>query len=134
MNTYAYVDENPLSYFDHLGLANSGPWPRPKPNPGPRYPGSSCGPAGSNFNFPNEWGGASIESACQNHDQCYENCGKAKAQCDWELYKDIRKACLSARNPPACYIASIAYYQAVYWGGDTPFESARRKAQCNCRQ
>ena len=130
INTYGYVGGNPILDSDRDGLMGS----RGKILREPRYPGSSCGPAGSNYNFPNEWGGASIEPACQNHDRCYDNCSKTKGQCDGELYKDIRNACRSATNPPACYAASVAYYEAVYWGGNTPFEDARRKARCNCQQ
>jgi len=33
-NTYGYVLQQPLGMFDAIGMANSGPWPRPKPGAG----------------------------------------------------------------------------------------------------
>lgn len=33
INTYVYVANDPVNQIDPLGLANSGPWPRPKPRP-----------------------------------------------------------------------------------------------------
>jgi RHS repeat-associated protein len=128
LNTYSYVGGNPVWDFDNDGLMGS----RGKVLTTPRFPGSSCGPEGSMYNFPNKfWGGANIEAACQAHDRCYENCSKSKRKCDSQFYSDIRQACLNLNDPVACNLASIAYFAAVSLGGDEPFKSARRQG-CVC--
>ena len=114
INGYTYVNGNPVWDFDSDGLMGS----RGKVRTTPRFPGSSCGPEGSLYNYPNKfWGGANIEAACQAHDRCYEDCNKSKRQCDSQFYSNIRKACLEAQDPVACNLASIAYYAAVSSGG-----------------
>lgn len=129
INTYGYVGGNPVWDFDSDGLMGS----RGKVRTTPRFPGSSCGPEGSLYNYPNKfWGGANIEAACQAHDRCYENCNKSKRQCDSQFYSNIRRACLEAHDPVACNLASIAYYSAVSSGGEDPFRKSRLE-RCSCR-
>jgi len=132
--SYTYSSNNPMSETDPLGLMGSGVGSLNKKNQPktPRYPGSSCGSEGNPNNYPNEFGGASIENACQRHDRCYEDCSKSKKQCDIQLYTDIRRDCDNASNPASCNLASIAYFVAVSRMGDDPFFNTRRKT-CQCQ-
>jgi RHS repeat-associated protein len=51
LNTYAYVDSNPIWDWDADALMGS----RGNVRRVPRFPGSSCGPEGSLFNYPNQF-------------------------------------------------------------------------------
>jgi len=129
LNTYLYVDAAPLTQFDILGLMGGGGNHAPRTTP--RYPGSSCGPEGSNDNYPNSWGHfASFETACQSHDRCYENCAKTKGQCDSTFYHEMRGACIDTGGEPICFMASIAYYTAVISSRDAA--DAFRKGHQHC--
>jgi len=142
LNTYAYVDSNPLYWVDQFGLHHGKPHGQMGHRGGGRrttvrFPGSSCGPEGSPKNYPNKfWGPPTWEDACRAHDRCYGDCSKSrksKKQCDFQFYIDIRRSCRkdNSQSPLSCNLASIAYYPAVAFGGGEAFKKARSKCGCS---
>ena len=111
LNTFGYVEANPLSYVDPLGLMGFGGGPRNKPGysrfrptPGSPFPGYNyCGPG--------DRGGppvSCVDAACKKHDECYAACGLragtrwvphffsgCAAKCDVELSRG-HKGCSDA--------------------------------------
>ncbi len=141
MNLYAYVNSNPILGVDPMGLFWDGstppttPVPNPNPTPNqPRFPTSSCGPAGSPSNYPNgmfgQWG---FEFACKYHDQCYGTCGADKGYCDNAFKEIMRWECNKLGDMVSrqmCRNMAQTYYQAVNHGGDDAYNNAQRGCSC----
>ena len=103
VNTFGYVDGNPLNSYDFRGL-RKGPF------------GPKCGPEGSiTATFIPDIS----PNACDEHDRCWEECARrcagknCKTICDWKF---------TFRNP--------VYGLAVSGGGDQVYEDLERKFGC----
>ncbi len=139
INTYLYVID-PLTQVDPFGLMGRGAGiPSKSAQKGPkqpRFPGSSCGPAGDPNNFPSNFGAWSFEKPCQNHDACYCRCGAPKAVCDRQFYKDMIDQC-NGVQPSAglgfarifCKDAAHDYFMAVVLGGASAYNNAQAKCK-----
>ena len=75
LNTYGYVEANPIGKIDPFGLLPVMPWPEFGP---------VCG-SGSNTGLIPD---GIYKKACENHDKCYSTCGKTKQECDEAMVMD----------------------------------------------
>lgn len=112
LNTYAYVEGNPLAGIDLFGLANSGRWPRPKPQPRPpSWPGNGnltpgfgdqdwrCSLYGTSAE---EWANATpcVRKCCVIHDACF-----ARSKCNASSW--IRTGSLFGGECGLCNIEAV---------------------------
>ena len=126
-----FVGNNPILNADYLGLA--------------------CGSGWSEYVVPDSPGGFDFSSPCENHDNCYETCGRSKNDCDSSFLKDMMSVCskqpevveelcfssythsyTTCRDMPRARCENFArtYYNAVVrWGGN-PYKNAQSKNGC----
>jgi hypothetical protein len=108
---YAYVENNPLTNIDPMGLMGyghgTGPFPTPTPYQGPFGP--DCG-SGANASWVPDgpWKGA-----CQNHDKCYSKCGVSRFQCDIDFLFDS--------------YGNVTYFLFIRRFGEGPFNDAQKE-------
>jgi RHS repeat-associated protein len=130
LSTYAYVDGNPASGADHLGLANSG-W---QPSPGLQnlrnwqsvpgnfiYHGNWCGPGwtgGRQESYSTRTSGYkppvnSLDGGCQRHDVCYFQCRK-----DFPCERKRRGTCMTTCDRDLAWAAASSgskYSSPLWW-------------------
>lgn len=134
INTYAYVESDPINDVDPFGLKRGGGAATAE-----KYSGKYCG-SGWSFSLVPEsfrFGAANFSQACKNHDTCYGTCGKNKAECDAKLKSDMMAACSSKLGPGsrmtgACYLQAHRYFQAVDTFGGEAYQKAQSKCT-NCK-
>ena len=115
------------------------------------YLGLACGSGWSEYVVPDSPGGFDFSSPCENHDNCYETCGRSKNDCDSSFLKDMMSVCskqpevveelcfssythsyTTCRDMPRARCENFArtYYNAVVrWGGN-PYNNAQSKNGC----
>lgn len=107
LNTYLYVDANPVRWVDPRGLLK-GPF------------GGVCGAAGTDQAT---WIPDVTPGSCQKHDNCYDKCAKrcagyrCKEQCDFDLMTVGQ---------------NLLYGTATYYFGDEAYDAAKRRNGCSC--
>jgi RHS repeat-associated protein len=126
LNTYAYVDNQPLNWFDRFGLVKDcsywgGTNCREYEADGVGPFGEICGPVDGNLAT---WIPDISINACEMHDRCYGDCAKecagdwCKLSCDYKLWFS---------NP-------FYGFTTALFGGDA-YEAAKRKEGCyGCEQ
>src|SRR5688572_30423088 len=126
MNTYGYVDANPVRGSDRLGLANSGAFKTPPMPPGSfKYHGYWCGPGwtgGNRGSYSPDVPGYRppmdrLDEGCQGHDMCYYSC-RVGQPCN----KKARGACMTQCDrvlAGASASAGSKYSSPLWWWMDS---------------
>jgi len=130
LNTYGYVEMNPISRIDLLGLVyglgnGSSPYSQyyvvQKSAGEPGVFGPVCGARGSLaaiMFIPD----GSNRLACQAHDDCYATCGKTKEQCDMEF---------AANGAPIYSWVLSDVFKRV---SKNAYDNAQEEAGCSCSE
>ncbi len=125
LNRFAYVEANPLSLADPLGLMGQGSGGNARPFRKP----DCCG-SGLNEPFvPNTPLGFNFLPACRAHDACYENpSGGRKQACDQNFLDTMKQECERFPRGQRATCGSLAntYFDAVDRLGGSAFDNARR--------
>jgi hypothetical protein len=104
---------------------------------------NGCGPEGwIGHLVPNGLGYYNFVDPCNNHDECYGNCGSAKDVCDSTFRSEMHGSCKARKAgtakdvaaglvglPPCDRVAEI-YYGAVHVGGGSAFQDAQKASGC----
>lgn len=102
---------------------------------------ASSGYCGTSWHEPlvrDHWDAANFSDACEQHDRCYETCGRSKAECDHEFERNMEAECRDAypgggidylrRN--SCIGIANTYAVAVEHLGSVPYHDAQRRSNC----
>jgi hypothetical protein len=112
--------------------------PNRVPKPGHTPGANGCGSVGHPLTpfIPNNFLGANLKPACDDHDRCYETCNRNRRRCDSQFHQQLKAICRDQfgfgprRN--ACITQAAIYYAAVSSpSGTSAYEDAQKKA-CNC--
>lgn len=140
-NSEAAAKRKAKRSYDGMGQSGFAPrcpftapnvWPRLKANPRPNNP-NGCG-SGS-FKVPD----LNFRHCCNDHDNCFDDCGKTFERCNLEFLGCMTRACINDFNrwynfwlQPGC-IATGAFYASVVQGpaGVVALYSAN-KDRCEC--
>jgi TolA-binding protein len=95
--------------------------------------GKGCGSGLSTQIIKDNWLLFDFTSACEAHDQCYEQCNRHRKTCDNDFFTHLQQACPTQQEKPVQYhmcqeIAKLYWYTVSKTG-----ESAWKKAQTTCR-
>ncbi|KAB1282476.1 Group XIIA secretory phospholipase A2, partial [Camelus dromedarius] len=81
----------------------------------------------------------SLTKCCNQHDRCYETCGKSKNDCDEEfqsclskICRDVQKTLGLAQHVQACETTVELLFDSVIHLGCKPYLDSQRAA-CRCR-
>lgn len=101
----------------------------------PCWAWNTCGESGSwkRRLIPDQWGKARFSPACNNHDDCYDTCGRSKHECDKNFHSELRDACkkaYSANFRPPCYWIIDTYHSAVHRMGGDAYRRAQKAKHC----
>jgi uncharacterized protein RhaS with RHS repeats len=127
LNTYAYVENNPLRKVDPYGLLGYSPGPDLRRGgipgfglpalPGPFGPvcGPSDNPVVATWLVPDIF-----RNACESHDDCYDDCSRTKKECDDEFRRNTSGG-----------IGRLYDYMATETSkSQEQFDKARKKCKC----
>ena len=103
---------------------------------------NGCGSSWNELIVPDEYPPISVvaqfsfESACNQHDLCYGECGSDKQRCDSMFYENMKQECQKLAQERGvndevagfCYVMATIYYNAVHEFADGAYEDAQNDA------
>jgi len=128
VNSYTYVNNNPLRFVDPFGLEQGNNRQRGYPDPKISFPFSwpppkSCAGCGTAWNE-NVVPDVYLE-ACNRHDKCYGTPGRSKLSCDWDFFKDA----FAESGPSPNIIGPFIYFLGPLLGGGDAYRDAQNQAR-----
>uniref|UniRef100_A0A3Q2DLZ9 Group XIIA secretory phospholipase A2 n=1 Tax=Cyprinodon variegatus TaxID=28743 RepID=A0A3Q2DLZ9_CYPVA len=111
---------------------------KPTPRPGYKHPPpNGCGSPLFGFKF--DLGIPSMTKCCNQHDRCYDTCGRQKHDCDEQFQDCLETICRNvqrtlglAQTVQACESAVTLLFDAVMHLGCKPYLDSQRDA-CVCQ-
>jgi RHS repeat-associated protein len=118
-----FAQRDPEEYNDGMNL-----WEVYKSNPSVRSDthGLSCGSGWNEPIVPDY----PFEKVCVAHDNCYSTCGNAKDACDAQFLANMMVVCMQYSIKADCQLAAYAYYNAVKYRGQGPYDAAQHASGC----
>ena len=136
LNSYRYSLNNPINFYDLIGLEprgrnKGGRVARTNTVAGPF--GSICGSTGNSQFIPDHPFGFDFTPLCEAHDKCY-GCGRTESQfeCDAKFAMDALSTCVKYADIPGAYAACTG--TAGFYSGTLMFfgEEAFNKGRTDC--
>ncbi|MBI5409589.1 MAG: RHS domain-containing protein [Nitrospirae bacterium] len=112
--SYVYTKANPINLMDPSGLV--------------------CGSGWTDKIVPDSYGNFDFTRPCENHDKCYDSCGKSKPICDVLFFNNMMQECSKLTWNPisqlGCIETATIYYTAVVTFGYPAYNNAQKGACC----
>ncbi|MEQ2185671.1 hypothetical protein GOODEAATRI_020707, partial [Goodea atripinnis] len=139
IDTYLNVALDLFGGYDGLCRYRCSDGYKPMPRPGYRHPPpNGCGSPLFGFQF--DLGIPSMTKCCNQHDRCYDTCGREKHDCDEQFQDCLETICRNvqrtlglAQSVQACESAVTLLFDAVMHLGCKPYLDSQREA-CVCHQ
>ena len=100
-----------------------------------RRQANGCGPSSLNLDeFLREIGEDILIVCCNEHDLCYDTCGKKQFTCDTSFLRCMLEICqyLSPlSNVQRCQNDARVYFWFVVFGGQFAYQQSQEQHQCN---
>jgi secretory phospholipase A2 len=95
---------------------------------------NGCGPVNLNIDrFLREIGEEILIECCNEHDRCYDTCGKKQFICDTTFLHCMIQACqqlLPSSNINRCQIDAKILFWFVFLGGQSAYQQAQQQNHC----
>lgn len=93
--------------------------------------GNGCGPVYLNIDeFLRNIGEEIFIECCNEHDQCYDTCGKKQFKCDTLFLYCMIEACQQLIDNSRCRTDARLLFWLVVFAGQTAYQQAQQQNQC----
>ena len=96
-----------------------------------RRQANGCGPIYLNIDrFLQELGEEILIGCCNEHDLCYDTCGKKQYTCDTTFFDCMFQACQQSSDIFRCKDTAKILFWLVFFGGQSSYQQAQQQNHC----